>query len=333
MAAITFGATACAPESQVPASGRQAEPELEKLLRVRVRKCMALLAKVLAEDDPTPIHDLRVWSRRLQQVIITLLPDTLPPEGQIMVKALRRARRSLGPWRDCDVLIELLEGKARRVRDQEERETWDRVRTWALQKRKNQMIRARRRLANQKLFTLPHSAKKLIRQISGQYDGQALDPRSALLTSVRKDYAQWRGALSRARQRLAVTDIHAFRIHTKRLRYRIELAVDLGDGEAQPALASLKTLQDELGRWHDQTALAALVTEALADPEFLKEPPRSVAAILRKMDHDHALQIERIRKLLASTHRAVEQSALHTWIDHYCGEQPGQTVQQPTSRW
>jgi CHAD domain-containing protein len=89
--------------------------QLEKLLRVRLRKCMALLGKVLEEDDPTALRDLRVWSRRLQQVIITLFPKTLPAEGRIIVKALRRARRSLGPWRDCDVLIELLERNARRI--------------------------------------------------------------------------------------------------------------------------------------------------------------------------------------------------------------------------
>jgi CHAD domain-containing protein len=120
-----------------------------------------------------------------------------------------------------------------------------------------------------------------------------------------------------------------FRIQTKRLRYRIELAADLGDGEAQAALASLKVLQDELGRWHDQTEVARLAAEALADPEFLIQHPRSAATILRKMDRDHTLQIERIRQLLATTHQAVEHSALHAWMERYCGEPPGQAVQQP----
>jgi CHAD domain-containing protein len=110
---------------------------------------------------------------------------------------------------------------------------------------------------------------------------------------------------------------------------RIELALDLGDVEAQPALASLKTLQDELGRWHDQTELAKSFAEALAEPEFRTQPPRTVASILRKMDRGHALRIERIRQLLETTHRAVERSALHTWIDRYCGQPPWHAVEQP----
>jgi CHAD domain-containing protein len=138
-----------------------------------------------------------------------------------------------------------------------------------------------------------------------------------------------REGLSRASGSLEAADLHAFRIQTKRLRYRTELAADLGDGEAEAALASLKILQDELGRWHDQTELAKLAAEALSDPEFLIQHPRSAATILRKMDRDHALQIDLVRQLLATTHQAVQDSAVHAWIERYCGEPPGQTVQQP----
>ncbi len=290
---------------------------------------MALLGRVLEEDDAGAVHDLRVWSRRLQQVIVTLCGQALPPEGQIIVKALRRARRCLGPWRDGDVLIELLERKARPLRDHDERDSWDRVRKWTLRKRKNEMSRARRKLVNCKLFSLPRRAHKLIREISAQDEGRDLGPGRVLLASVRNGYEQWREGLSRARESLTAIDIHGFRIQTKRLRYRIELAVDLGDVEAQPAVASLKMLQDELGRWHDQTELAKLCAEALADPEFLTENPRTLGSILRKMDRGRALQIERIRQLLATTHRAVERSALHTWIDRYCGEPPWRAVEQP----
>lgn len=329
MAAITSAATPPEAGSQAPAVSKQAAAQLEKLLRIRLRKCMALLAKVLSEDDPDAVHDLRVWSRRLQQVIVALFHDSLPPEARIMVRALRRACRSLGPWRDCDVLIELLERKARRITDPEERRAWDKVLNWGLRKRKHEMSRERRKLAKRKFLTLPQGAQKLIRQIAGKHDGQDLGPRSVVLASVRKGYAQWREDLSRACGSLSAADMHAFRIQTKRLRYRIELAADLGDGEAQAALAPLKTLQGELGRWHDQTELARLAAEALADPEFLMQHPRAVAAILRKIDRDHTRQIEHNRRLLAATHQAVEHSAIHKGIDRYRGEPPSQAVAQP----
>src|SRR5215470_5204720 len=105
------------PESEELVPQGQIRPQLEKLLRDRVRKCVGLLPKVLAEDDPDAVHDLRVWSRRAQEVVVTLFPKPLPPEARAMVRTLRRARRSLGTWRDCDVLAELLERKVRRIRN------------------------------------------------------------------------------------------------------------------------------------------------------------------------------------------------------------------------
>jgi len=70
-----------------------------------------------------------------------------------MVKELRRVRRSVGPWRDCDVQIDMLERKARRISNPEERQAWDKVRAFALRKRKRQMDRARRKLAKCTLST------------------------------------------------------------------------------------------------------------------------------------------------------------------------------------
>ncbi len=88
---------------------------LEKLLQNRLRNSLSLLPKVLGEDDAGLVHDLRVWSRRLQQMIVTLFPDAREPEAREMVRALRRARRSLGGWRDCDIVIAMLDRKLRRV--------------------------------------------------------------------------------------------------------------------------------------------------------------------------------------------------------------------------
>jgi len=57
---------------------------------------MSLLPKVLAEDSVDAVHDLRVWSRRLQQVVSTLSANPLPSETRTMVRALQRAREHLG---------------------------------------------------------------------------------------------------------------------------------------------------------------------------------------------------------------------------------------------
>jgi CHAD domain-containing protein len=301
---------------------------LERLLRDRLRKFMSLLLKVLAEDADDAVHDLRVWSRRLQQVVVALASGPLPPQARTMVRALRRARRSLGEWRDCDVLIDLLERKARRVRNLEEKRACEMIRDLALNKRERQIRRARRKLASRKLFTLGHRAQKFLDELP---HGERLDAARVLASSIADGHTQWREALSRAYNGSDPANIHAFRIRTKQLRYRIELVRDLGESDAQAALGFLKSLQDELGCWHDQAALFRLTAEALADPEFLLSHPRLVAALLRKSDRAQAIQGERIRRLLTRTYEGIGGSTLDDWVARHCREMPPQLPAEPHS--
>jgi CHAD domain-containing protein len=142
----------------------------------------------------------------------------------------------------------------------------------------------------------------------------------ALYSSVSESHEQWRLALSRACESFEPTDIHAFRVASKRLRYRIELARDLGDGEARAVLVSLKTLQDELGRWHDRLDLGALATEALANPQLLLAHSRAASAVRRKLARDNATQSERVRRLLINTRDAAGQFPIEVWVRRNCGK-------------
>lgn len=302
----------------LPAQSRE---QLEKLLRYRLRKFMGLLPAVLTEDDPEPVHDLRVWSRRLQQVVVALCPDPMPDDGRRMVRALKRSRRALGVWRDCDVMLDLLERKLRRIRNPGERLAWEKVREWTIKRRAHAMRQARRKLANRRLFTLGQCARRVADEALPRHDHPdrtGPEPVAILATAVGKSYARWREALARARETLAAQDVHGFRIETKRLRYRIELARDLGDQEAGAALSSLRALQDGLGRWHDHGALARQAAEALADPAFLLEQPRVAGTVLRKLARDNAAEAERIRRLLDATAEGLDNSALEAWIGKRC---------------
>jgi CHAD domain-containing protein len=323
---------------------------LEKLLRDRLRKFMSLLPKVLAQDRNSveAVHDLRVWSRRLQQVVATLSTSPFPPKTRTIIRVLRRARRALGKWRDCDVMIDLLERKVRRVRNPEEREAYSMIRDLALRKRDRAMRRACRKLAHRNLFTLAHRAQKFLQDLAqvdlaqadlaqgdraqphraqgnivqraAQDNGQ--DAVSVMVSAAAAGYAVWREALSRACNGLEPVEVHAFRIRTKQLRYRIELARDLGDRNAEAALVFLKSLQDVLGDWHDNVELVRLTAEALANPEFLLQHTKLVALLLRKSDRERAVQSNRVRHLLADTNHNIQGSALDAWITRNRQELP-----------
>jgi hypothetical protein len=216
------------------------------------------------------------------------------------------------------VLIDLLERKIRRTKSLDLRHALESIRDSALRKREREMVRARRKLASRKLFTLPQATQKLSTHLAQLTNRK----RAMLVSSLREGYARWCEALVPAGESLDPADIHVFRIQTKRLRYRIELARDLGETGATGALAYLKARQDELGRWHDHAVLANLTAEVLADPQFLLEKSRIAAALLRKLDRDRAVQMKRIRQLLTTERQRSEASPLDAWVNQYLAQAP-----------
>ncbi len=234
-----------------------------------------------------------------------------------MVRALRRARRSLGGWRDCHVVIALLERKLRNVRNSDQKEAWAMVLASARDKLHREMRRARRKIANRKMFTLAQRGQELIEHGSPHAAQPDTDPLIVLGSSVIGAYTNWRKALATAVASDDPAKIHAFRIQTKRLRYRIELMRDLGSATAKAALGSLRQLQDELGRWHDNIAFTRITAEALADPDFLVQNPVTAAAILRKLDRDDARYLKRVRDLLATMYENADASPLHAAMTEF----------------
>ena len=309
--------TALLTESEESVSAAQVRPQLEKLLRDRVRKCVSLLPKVLAEDDREAVHDLRVWSRRLQQVVVTLFPSPRPAEARTIVRTLRRTRRSLGGWRDCHVVIALLARKIRAARKPAQKQTWEMALAMARAKLQREIRRARHKIANRKMFTLAQRVQGLIEHGPIGNAGNDANPFRALENSVAAAYSEWREGLERAKSSADPFEIHAFRIQTKRLRYRIELLRDLGSAAAKSALASLRMLQDELGRWHDGLAFARMTAEALADPDYLVAQPVTAAVTLRKMDRENAHYLSRVRAVLSRIDEQPDASPLHSVVSGF----------------
>ncbi len=284
---------------------------LAKLLRDRQRKFTSLLTKVLSAEDADAVHDLRVWSRRLQQVIAAGCAKPFPPQARSAVRALRRARRAMGVWRDCDVVIDLLNRKLRRLRNAEEKQAYAMIRDLAASKRERGIRRARRKLTSRRLLTLAERTGHLL---AGDSQPASAQPAQTLSRSVAEAYEQWRAALARACEGFAPGDIHFLRTRTKRLRYRIEMARDLGERDAESALDFLKSLQDILGVWHDHQQLLRLTAEAFADPELMLSRAKLVATLLRKSDTQQTIRGKHVQSLLAATQQNLEQSVLHRWV-------------------
>src|SRR5579872_4041290 len=69
-------------------------------------RCLFLEPKVLRGDDSEAIHDLRVATRRLQQVLDLMFPAPRDRQINRLRRMLKRCRRTLSDVRNYDVLLE-----------------------------------------------------------------------------------------------------------------------------------------------------------------------------------------------------------------------------------
>lgn len=286
---------------------------LVKLLRKRLRRFLALLSEVLAGESPEAVHDLRVWSRRLQQTLIALHPESHSRKLRSLRRTLRRARRTLGGWRNCDVVLQRLARKERQARRPDKRRAWTLVIDFVRKTRERELRRVRKRLLKLDLFSLAKEMEALL-----EAPGSNSQVVSASLPEVVSTASsQWQAALSRALEDRRVENIHDFRIQTKRLRYRMELLRDIGALDTSAAVEWLKSLQDGLGTWHDRRELGRAIAETLAKPEALQDEPRTAIMLLKELEKEHALAAAELEELMReasdSPHRARFDARMAAW--------------------
>jgi CHAD domain-containing protein len=263
---------------------RRAGRELRRLIEERSRKFSELFAKALVQEDIEVIHDLRVCSRRLQQCLDGVYPQTPPPKVRRAQRMLRRVRHAVGEWRNCDVVLGLLD---RRRPDGHKRDA--RARESVRARRARQIDKARRRLRREDLDRLAAAARKAASRC-----GRGADVRASIRLSIDRAWREWEAALSMARADASIRNLHALRIATKRLRYRVELAGDVGERRAAEVLPWLEKLQDAIGRWHDR--------------QLLREVAGHPAKGDRLWDRGG------LREIFALSRRTKERDALTGWI-------------------
>jgi len=290
----------------------------EELVHQRVRRFMKLLPEVLNGERAEPVHDLRVWSRRLQEILKVIFFANQENGAASLIRALRRARRSLSEWRDSDVLIALVARRIRRLRHSDEQRAWEVVHRYLVKRREKQMHRARRKLARRELFVVPSTIEDLLKQkrIDSDSNDEAVYAQFILTLSgsISQAYADWQAALAHAAESTNRADTHNFRIRTKRLRYRIELARDIGHKELRSQLIWLKALQDSLGEWHDRAELARSASLALANADFLHDEPRSASLLLKRLAREQVAETAKLKSLLGAVSTGPELSQLESWI-------------------
>ena len=242
---------------------------------------MSLEPKVLRGDDPDAIHDMRVASRRLQQILDLIYPH---PHGEVrkLRRRIRRSRRMLGDVRNADVQLARVKKILARKRTAR-REAWETLRDYLLAQRSENFARALRRLSRQKLAVVYIRLKDILAQTqakavahsagdpAGGDDAQPNRFEERLGLALASVWQGFEAKVAESHRDAQAGVIHGVRIAAKRLRYLVEVLHEFRAAGSAETLAWLRGVQELLGDWHDLEVLEQMMVAMVARPDFLSE--------------------------------------------------------------
>jgi CHAD domain-containing protein len=216
-----------------------------------------LLPKV-EKGDVRAIHRARVASRRLRELIPVLELDA--DTCSRLLRDLRRVTRALGPVRELDVLIALVEARRQGAH------TEDPGHVQIL----GSLSRARAEAFGRAQKRLGADLRRVVRHVEGAIAGMPQDAAEerhwywVLDARISRRAKALETGIAQAGPIYAPSQLHAVRIAVKKLRYAIELSRDALGVPVGGDLRALRGAQELLGRLHDRQVLIVRVLELQA---------------------------------------------------------------------
>jgi CHAD domain-containing protein len=230
-----------------------------RLSELLVQQRLQALAEMLpgAEvGDVHAVHQARVATRRVREALPLVAS---PAKGRKLKRAMRRLTRSLGPVRELDVALQMLDELA---------ESRDVPRTainclrQAVRDERNRLqrhlIKAVARCDFQKLGKRALAAARKHDAAAAREgpSGRARQLAEARLRAAGRA-ERVRDAIDNAAMIYLPDRLHEVRIAVKKLRYSMEIVRELSGSRAMARINTLKASQDLLGRMHDVEVLIA----------------------------------------------------------------------------
>lgn len=204
------------------------------------------LRKLSDERQPESVHSFRTTTRRLQTLLVELLPGRDRNQKKLL-KQLDEIRRRAGKVRDLDVQLAAL--RSLKIPQEPRRKTQLTQRLLELRAKHEKKLR--------KLLT-DETMREIHRRLKRAGDTVNFKNSRDPLTVARQLLAQAPPA-----GELSDDVLHRYRILVKRARYAAEFAPK--SAEATRLIAQVKRLQDAIGNWHDWLTLTNTAAGQLGD--------------------------------------------------------------------
>jgi CHAD domain-containing protein len=279
-------------------------------------------------DEPDAIHDLRVASRRLQQVLDMLHPQPRPREIRRLRRRIQRCRRVLGEVRNYDVFLGRIDSYLAHKRITH-RETWTAIEEYLRSRRTELFQKAIRKLNRQNLTGLYVRLREHLRAAASTANANpsTLDVNSSpetlagnfwprLARSLEPVWTAFETQVTASRDNSPPATIHAVRIAAKRLRYLLEVIHEFRVPGCADQLAWLRRLQQHLGDWHDLETQRQIMAGMVARPRFLREHLKLCKEVIGLIQREQARKNSYEEKYFLMVRESPEWQRLNQWMGH-----------------
>jgi CHAD domain-containing protein len=313
-----------APEGRLPRYADSLK-KVQELALEQLDRLMSTQPKVLRGDDANAIHDMRVATRRLQQVLDLLYPKPRPQEIRRFRRQIQRCRQILGEVRNCDVMLEIVGHPLGRKRSAR-REAWEALQTFIQLRRTETFARTMRKIGKINLSVVYVNLKDLLLQAKAPDQGpeHTLSGTAATAHNFAREFAHaleltWKrfeDQIARSHRDPRPEIIHEARIAAKRLRYLLEVFHKFEVPGSSDMLICLRGLQKDLGDWHDLEVLEQMMIEMLARKEFLRDHLPLAMQIQKLILRNRENKVGLEEKYFRMSRGSAEMERLKVWISY-----------------
>ncbi len=242
--------------------------------------------------DPEFLHYLRVASKRLR-VALTFFEKYFP---ETEISHYKMNLRSLGPVfgkaRDTDVYLEFLKDKASKIMGPEELKVFNKYINFFLRRKKLRQKAVLKKLDSEEY-------RLFIKEFSTFISHNPLSEREIVASPVTEIIDREIGAKvkklikhsSRLNSKSSDSKLHKFRIRSRKLRYNVEIFLNIAGSQGEKLDRMLIELQHALGSHHDAVTAGQILKDYL---KIHKEYQNSRALKkLRKFQEERAIKFRR----------------------------------------
>jgi CHAD domain-containing protein len=243
-----------------------------------------------------------------------------------LYRGLRRCRRSLSEIRNYDVLLKRVEGTLARKRTAR-REAWEAIGEYLKELRAARLEKSLRKLAKANLSDIYVRLKEHLPAKGGSEHRDGItnsnNARQDLTLSqfylriseaLRTVWDEFEQGIAQSRHQHSPAVLHRTRIAAKRVRYLIEVIQAFDVPGSKEALIWLRSLQGQLGDWHDLLVFEDAIIAMIADQDFLRDHLEMAIQIERLIMKNRALKTKFEMKYSEMVRNKADFIRIRDWV-------------------